>query len=196
MRGGVHRGWRLVSAVAFGGTAVLAVMVSRGGPGSAVLVPASASSPASAAGTQQPLTAVCATSALRVSVGPGSRITLAVTRYPLEFTNVSGAACTLTGYPQVAAFRGRDVQVGEEAGRDPSAEAARVLLAPGQTAHAALDASLPAARCRPVRAAGLRVAVTPGASAFRYVRRPLTACAAGHQDYLRVHAIAAGTGTA
>ncbi len=191
MGAGVHRGWRLATALAFTGTAALAVMVSRAGaPGPAALTPASAT------GTQQAQTAVCATSALRVSVGPGSRITLAVTRYPLEFTNVSGVPCTLAGYPQVAAFRGHDVQVGAQAARDLSAEAARVLLAPGQTAHAALDASVPAARCRPVRAAGLRVTFAPGPSTARYVPRPLTACAASHQDYLRIHAIAAGTGVA
>ena len=185
----MHRGWRLATAVAFGGTAALAVMVSRGGPPGAALAPASAS-----AGTQQALTAVCAPSAVRVSVGPGSRVTLAVTRYRLEFTNVSGAPCTLAGYPQVAAFRGDGVQVGAPADRDMSAAAARILLAPGQIAHAVLDAALPAARCRPVRAAGLRVAVAPGTS--HYVRWPLTVCAVGHDDYLRVHAIAAGSGVA
>ena len=193
MRAGVRRGWRLATAVAFIGTASLAVLVSRPSPpGTALAVTGPAPASTAAAG---PATA-CATSALRVSVGPGSRVTLAVVRYALEFTNVSAAPCTLAGYPQVAAFRGDDIQVGDAAGQAVSAVAARVLLAPGETAHAALDASRPGARCRPVRAAGLRVAVTAGSTAAHYVRRPLTACAAGHQGYLRVHAIAAGVGLA
>jgi hypothetical protein len=122
---------------------------------------------------------------------------MAITRYPLDFTNVSGASCTLFGYPLVAAYRGDGLQVGAAAADDVSVAARRVLLAPGQTAHAALDAAVPAARCAPVRATGLRV-VTPGNSAPRYVRRPLTTCtvrAARGQDYLRVHAIAPGAGT-
>ena len=123
-------------------------------------------------------------------------MTAAITRYPLDFTNVSGASCTLAGYPEVAAYRGDGVQVGAAAGDDLSAAARRVLLAPGQTAHATLDASVPAARCGPVHVTGLRV-VTPGQTAARYVRRPLTACTARAprgQDYLRVRAIAAGAG--
>ena len=123
------------------------------------------------------MTARCAASGLRISVGPGARVTTAITRYPLDFTNVSRASCTLAGYPEVAAYRGDGVQVGAAAGDDLSAAARRVLLGPGQTAHAALDAAVPAARCGPVHATGLRV-VTPGQTAARYVRRPLAACAA------------------
>ncbi|MGH3209638.1 MAG: DUF4232 domain-containing protein, partial [Trebonia sp.] len=81
-------------------------------------------------------------------------------------------------------------------GHDRSVVARRVLLAPGQSAHATLDASVPAGRCRQVQATGLRV-VPPGQTAARYVRRPLVACAARAprgQDYLRVRAIAPGPG--
>jgi hypothetical protein len=140
------------------------------------------------------VTARCAASGLRISVGPGARVTTAITRYALDFTNVSRASCTLAGYPEVAAYRGDGVQVGAAAGADLSAAARRVLLRPGQTAHAALDAAGPAARCAPVHATGLRV-VTPGQTAARYVRRSLAACTARAprgQDYLRVHAIAPG----
>jgi hypothetical protein len=151
-----------------------------------------------AAASARPLTvtARCAASGLRISLGPGARVSAAIIRYPFDFTNVSGASCTLAGYPEVAAYRGNGVQVGAPAGDDLSATAHRVLLAPGQTAHAALDASATAARCGPVQAAGLRV-VTPGQTAVRYVRRPLTACTARAprgQEYLRVTAIAAGAG--
>jgi hypothetical protein len=195
MRAGMRQCRRLGTAVAFGGTAALAVMVSRPGPNGPSLNNSALASAGAAAGAQ-PVTAACATAALRVSVGPGSRVTPMLTRYAVDFTNVSAAPCTLAGYPQVTAFRGRGVRVGGAAGQEPPAKVARVLLAPGQTAHAALDAALPAARCRPVQAAGLRVAVAPGTSPARYVPRRLTACAVGSQDYLRVHAIQAGAGLA
>jgi hypothetical protein len=126
----------------------------------------------------------------------GSHLTGPLTRYPLDFTNVSGVPCTLAGYPEVAAYRGDGVQVGAAAGHDLSVTARRIVLAPGQTAHASLDAVAPAARCAPVRVTGFRV-VAPGQAAARYVRRPLTACTgrAPHgQDYLLVRAIQAGPG--
>jgi hypothetical protein len=92
------------------------------------------------------------------------------------------------------AYRGDGAQVGAAAGQEPSAVPRRVVLAPGQTAHAALDAALSAARCGPVRASELRV-VTPGQTTARYVRSDLTACTARGprgRDYLRVHAILPG----
>jgi hypothetical protein len=135
----------------------------------------------------------CAVSGLRISVGAGARLTAVVTRYQVDFTNVSGAPCALTGYPEVAAYQGDGAEVGDAAVEDTAVAALRVVLAPGQTAHASLDASL-SAGCRPVRVAGLRV-VAPGQSAARYAKRPLTACAAhvpGADGYLRVRAIQPG----
>ncbi len=196
MRAGASLGLRIATAVAFGATAALAVVVSRGAPLDAALASAKGTVAPHAAAPSRPAAARCALSGLRISLGPGARVTTVLTRYPLDFTNVSGVPCTLAGYPQVAAYRGDDAQVGAAAGHDLSVAARRVVLGPGQTAHATLDASVPAARCRPVRAAGLRV-VTPGQVTARYVRRPLTACTTrppGGQDYLRVRAIQAGAG--
>lgn len=183
MRAGARLSWRVATAVAFCATAALAVALSRGAPSSAAL--------ASDKGADQHSAALCAESGLRISVGPGDRVTSGVTRYPLDFTNVSAAPCTISGYPQVAAYRGEDVQVGDAATDDRTVPADRILLAPGQTAYATLDASLSPGRCRPVLAAGLRV-VSPGQSAARYVPRPLTACAGQTPrgpDYLRVRAV-------
>ena len=196
MRTGASLGWRVATAVAFGATAALAVTLSRGVPLDAALTSAKGSGAQHAAVSARPLavTARCAASGLRISLGPGARVSAAITRYPLDFTNASGAPCTIAGYPEVAAYRGNGVQVGAVAGDDLSAAARRVLLAPGQTAHATLDASVTTARCGPVHAAGLRV-VTPGQTVARYVRSPLTACAGRAprgQEYLRVRAIAAG----
>ncbi len=212
MRAGASLGLRIATAVAFGATAALAVTLNRGAPVHAALAsekgqnaPRAATatrSPAAAtrspaAATRSPAAAPrCAVSGLRISVGTGSRVTTVTTRYALDFTNVSGAPCTLTGYPQVAAYQDEGTAIGDAAVRDTSVAALRVVLAPGQTAHASLDASL-SVRCRPVRVAGLRV-VPPGQSAARYVKRSLTACAAHvpwGEDYLEVRAIQPGSGT-
>jgi Protein of unknown function (DUF4232) len=205
MRARASLGWRIAAALAFGATAALAVTLSHGGPINAALAsdkgagaahgtPTSPPSPAPAATLA---VARCAVSGLRISVGAAVHITTAVTRYALEFTNVTAVSCTLAGYPQVTAYRGDDVAIGPAAIRDASPAARGVLLAPGATAHAALDALVPAARCRPVRASGLRV-VPPGQTGARYVTRPLTACslrAAAGQVYLQVRAVQPGAGS-
>jgi hypothetical protein len=199
MRAGASLGLRIATAVAFGATAALAVTLSRGAPTHAALTSDKGQSATHLTVTPRPPAAAprCAASGLHISVGAGSRVTTLTTRYPLDFTNVSGAACTLTGYPEVAAYQGDGTKVGDAAVQDTSVAALRVLLAPGQAAHASLDASL-SVHCRPVRVAGLRV-VPPGQSAARYLKRPLTACAAHvpwGEDYLHVRAIQSGSGTA
>ena len=203
MRAGASLGVRIATAVAFGATAVLAITLNRGEPVHAALASEKGHSAAATrppAVTRPPAASPrCAMAGLRISVGLGARVTRAVTRYPVDFTNVGGVPCTLTGYPEVAAYQGDGTAVGDVSVADTSVAAERVLLAPGQTAHTSLDASL-SARCRPVRASGLRV-VPPGQSAARarYVKRSLTACAArgpADADYLRVRAIQPGSGTA
>jgi hypothetical protein len=197
MRAGASVGLRIATAVAFGATAALAVTLNRGAPVHAALTSEKGQNAPAAAVTPRSPGAVprCAVSGLSISVGAGSRMTTVMTRYSLDFKNVSRAPCTLTGYPEVAAYQD-GTEVGDVAVRDTSLEATRVLLAPGQTAHASLVASL-SARCHSVRVSGLRV-VPPGQSAARYVKRSLTACAAqapSGEDYLRVRAIQPGSGT-
>jgi Protein of unknown function (DUF4232) len=185
MRAGARTSWRLATVAAFGATAVLAVTLSARVPGGTALQSSSAQAPV----------AQCALSGLRISIGPGA-LAGQVTRYAVQFTNVSRASCTLAGYPQVTPYRGDHVRVGATASADMSVAASRVLLTPGQTAHASLDAAIATARCRPVQAAGLSVNVTAG-SGPRYVRRPLRVCAglrAGDRNFLRVRAIQAGSG--
>ena len=130
MRAGASLGWRIATAVAFGATAALAVTLSRGVPLHAALASAKGADAQRTAATapRSAVTARCAASGLRISVGPGARVTTAITRYALDFTNVSRASCTLAGYPEVAAYRGDGVQVGAAAGDDLSAAARRVLL--------------------------------------------------------------------
>ncbi len=197
MRAGARLGWRIATAVAFGATAVLAVTLSRGASVNAALASAKAADARhTTAGVPSAQTARCSAAALRISLGPGARVSAEITRYPVEFTNVSRAPCSLAGYPEVSLYRGDGVQVGAAAARVPSV-AARIVLAPGQTAHAALDAAVPGAGCGPVRATGVRV-VVPGQAAARFVGYPLTACTARAprgRGYLQIRAVQAGAGT-
>ena len=134
MRAGASLGWRVATAVAFAATAALAVTLSRGAPIHVALTsdkdrthPAHSRAPPAGGRGQR-----CAVSGLRISLGPGARVTAAITRYPLDFTNVSDSPCTLAGYPEVSAYRGDGIQVGPAAVQDTSVAASRVLLAPGR----------------------------------------------------------------
>ena len=195
-----RQGWQGVAAVAFAATAVLAVAVSRGAPAHVALT--SSRHPSGAPGASG--AAQCATSRLRISLttgsGPGTRASAGHGRIAgagvstLEFTNVSGVACALSGYPGVAAYGAGGAQLGNAAGRDTSVAARRIVLAPGATAHAAVVASVSAGSCRPVVATGLRV-VPPGQSAARYIRHAIPACGlAGRRApvFLHVRAVQPG----
>jgi hypothetical protein len=188
MRAAARLGWRVAAVVAFGATATLAVTLTRGAPMHAALT--SVGSHAAAPR--------CAASGLRVSLGavPATGARQGLTSYALDFTNVSDVKCELHGYPAVAAYLGSGVQVGNAAAADGAATAHRVVLAPGETARAAVitsaaSASASAGGCRPVLATGLRV-TPPGESAARFIRHSLLACsAAGPRApvFLRVRAI-------
>ncbi|HTU76262.1 MAG TPA: DUF4232 domain-containing protein [Trebonia sp.] len=185
MRPAVRYAWRGVAMVAFGATAALAVTLNR-----PAAVPA-------AMATSTTKIARCAPARLAVSLAhdpDGSW-------YPLEFTNTSHDACTLTGYPDVAAYddRGQGYQqVGFPADQYATGAARQVLLRPGATAHAYLDVwtALPGRACQPVTVTGLRI-IAPGTSRPWYVRARLTACSAtgpGARPGLRVQSIKSGPG--
>jgi hypothetical protein len=152
--------------VAFGATAALAVTLNR-----PAAIPAAMT-------TSTPPAPRCAAAWLEVTLahdeeGGG---------YPVDFTNTSRGACTLTGYPDVAAYDARGTgyqQVGVAAGENAGGAAHRVLLRPGATAHADVDVwTVPfGLACRPVTVTGLRV-VPPGASRPWYLRARFTACSA------------------
>ena len=186
MTASVRLGWRVAAIAAFAATAALAVSLTQGGSTPAALTSAkNVTKQRAAEGAPR-----CATPRLRISVGTGASAPR-VTRYRLEFTNVSGVTCTLSGYPEVAAYRGDGAQIGNEAGRDTSVAARHIVLAPGASAHAAITASVSRGPCRPVDAAGLRV-VPPGQKAASYIRHTLRACsAAGPRApvFLRVRAV-------
>jgi len=197
MRSSARVAWRVAAAMAFAATAALAVGLSRGTPLRASLVSAhngtSASAPASPASPATPADRPwCGTSRLRIRV-KDTGMTLS---YAVEFTNVSASSCVLSGYPSVSAYGASDAQVGNAAGHDATVAAARVVLAPGDSADASVIASgvtLHGQRCHPVTAFGLHI-VPPGETEGLYVRHALTACSVSGRHapvFLRVLALQA-----
>jgi hypothetical protein len=188
----------VAAALAAAGAAALAGCGSAAAPGAGIsaatsaTASASASATASASGTARPggtpsspPTGVssCTASGLRVRLDTAAAGVAAGSYFvPLEFTNISGQACELAGYPAVALAMGLSgAQVGARAATDHAIPAAPVVLAPGGIAHAWLQvlstANYPASKCHPVTAAGLRITV-PGTASASYVAHPVPACTA------------------
>jgi hypothetical protein len=139
----------------------------------AAAVAATAGSPAAAAALP------CAHHQLHASLGRGNGAAGHV-YWPIVFTNVSDAACTLRGYPGVSAVAGDDGhQVGAPARRESRKVTTVTLRAHGGTASALLahtDADIPAPRlCRKTHVRGFRV-YAPGQTLAFYLPRAHTTC--------------------
>lgn len=172
----------------------------RQGAASSPASPGSGGTASSGDGTgSAPAAAACAASGLKVRLNTAAAGVAAGSYYvPLEFTNVSGQPCRLTGYPAVAFTSGAGGrQIGTAAAADHAVAAHTVVLAPGGTAHAWLQvlstANYPASKCHPVTAAGLRVAA-PGTQGASYVAHPVPACRAviHGSEILTVHPVQQG----
>ena len=84
-------------------------------------------------------TSACATSALKVSLGPANG-TAGTVFYPLNFVNTSKLGCTLRGYPGVTAVTSRGKQIGGPA--SPIASSVKtVTLLPGKAQSAVVGSS-------------------------------------------------------
>jgi len=174
----------------------LAVAAMAAGCGTAASPPGSAAQtsrpPATAAGSTSPASqpaaatqSACAASDLTVKVGQGDGAAGSI-YYPLDFTNTSGATCTMYGYPGVAfvtraggTAAGGSI-LGAPAVRNPAFTAKLVTLASGATAHASLQVqaaqSYPVATCKPVTGHWLQV-YPPGSYGALYVRFTAVTCA-------------------
>ena len=121
----------------------------------------------------------CATSGLVVWLNTTSNGAAGSFYYTLELTNLSGAGCTLSGYPGVSAVSLDGTRIGSAATRTPGGLASAVALAKGATATVTLRITdvlnFPASTCKPTTAAGLRV-YPPGQTASRIVPGPFRAC--------------------
>jgi hypothetical protein len=111
--------------------------------------------------------------------------------YRLEFTNLSGHACTLSGYPRVAAVSLSGGQLGSASGRFVSRKPTFTLANRG-TSSAILQivdvGNFSTSACRPVTAAGLRV-FAPHQTASRVVPFPFGACSRSGPQYLFAQAV-------
>lgn len=210
------RGLRRLTHWLGGAVAVGAVVAAAGcSPGGTSSAPASApattSAPASSsapapstspsAHTATPTSdgaSGCATQDLRVALGAveGAAGSAYV---PIEFTNISGAACTLYGYPGVSLLAGTPLaQVGAAASRSTAAPSSLVTLAPGQTGNALLrvvDAlNYPTATCSPTPTTQLRV-YPPNQTASVDLAFKSTGCSSTSVNLLTIGVVQAGSGS-
>ena len=150
-----------------------------------------------AAGATTRAAPACTTSGLVVWLNTNGDGAAGSVYYRLQFTNLSGRACTLRGYPGVSAVDLADRRIGSPAGRNPSSVPS-VVLAKGGTANAVLRivqvGNYPPSRCRPTRAAGLRK-YPPNQRASKVVPFPLRACSEAGVAYLSVGTVTSGFGS-
>jgi Protein of unknown function (DUF4232) len=147
-------------------------------PSVAVSTPATAPPPTLTPPATAP--AACATSALLVRLGVAQGYAGGAD-YVIDFTNQSGAACTMYGYPGVSLVSGPPYrQIGLAAQRDNTAPVKLVTLIPGAMATAELQVvdahNFSPQICRPVSATHLRV-YPPNQTAPVYLASTSFGCA-------------------
>jgi hypothetical protein len=139
----------------------------------------------------------CATAVLKGSLGAGSAAA-GSSYYPIVFTNTSGSACSLYGYPGVSFVSASGSQVGASATEDPVYPRQLVTLAAGGTAHAELRVATaqnyPSSTCSPVAVNELRV-YPPGQTSSLFVPLSSTACASTSVQILDVQTVLPGSGS-
>jgi hypothetical protein len=134
----------------------------------------------------------CATSGLVIWL-TSNGVAAGTAFYTLNFTNLSGHACTLVGHPGVAAVSLTGHPVGAPAGWEPPA-AHVVRLANDATGYALIRYSDVITGgggpkpCDAVISAGLRV-FPPGQTAAKQVPLPLPACTRPHVVYMNVEPV-------
>jgi hypothetical protein len=121
----------------------------------------------------------CRTAALDVWLDTSGNGAAGSTYYDLRFTNLGRTACALRGFPGVAAVELAGDRIGAAAARERGGAVSTRALAPGASATAVVRivqaGDFPAAACREVTAAGLRV-YPPGQRVSRFVPFPFAAC--------------------
>lgn len=115
----------------------------------------------------------------------------------IDFTNASGATCTLYGYPGVSLVSGPPyAQIGLAAKRTTTTPVKQITLAPGATANALLqivDAlNFPATTCTPVKSTNIRV-FPPNQTISVYLPYASYGCSKSVQT-LFIGAVQAGSG--
>jgi hypothetical protein len=139
----------------------------------------------------------CATRYLKATVGVTQGAAGSVYQV-IDFTNISGAACTLFGYPGLALAGGTPVtQIGAAAVRSPTSSPRLVTLAAGKTANALLQitqaANYPASRCAPKASTYLQI-YPPNQTTPIYLAYKSTGCSASAVNLLTVGVVQPGNG--
>jgi uncharacterized protein DUF4232 len=158
--------------------------------GSAAAAPAGKSTAASGL-------AACSTANLSVSLKSNAGGGAAGSTYvPIEFTNTSGAACALYGYPGVSFVTGQNgSQIGAPAKRSGSFANVTVTVASHATAHAWLQVAeagnYPASSCHVVTAHFLKV-YPPANTAPAYVSYSDQTCSSGKVATMTIDPVRTG----
>ncbi len=172
--------------------AIVAAVVSACVVALALVIPLSATAssarPRAATATSTPM---CATRGLVIWLDTQGSGAAGSVYYRLKLTNLSGHACTLAGYPRVAAVDLGGRQLGSGSSRYVSHKPL-VTLANRAAASVVLEildvSNFSASACRPVTAAGLRV-FPPHHSASKVVPFPFRACSRAGPIYLTAQAV-------
>jgi Protein of unknown function (DUF4232) len=165
--------------------------------GSAALATTSASAAPARPATSAAAVPGCAAADLAVWVDQeAGSAALGTWYYPLEFTNTSGHACSIEGYPGVSATDAAGRQLGDAAARDAVYPGRTVVIPAGGTAHARFGwgaAEVSTSGCKPETAAELKV-YPPGSATARFTFFDLAACTIGGSHvYLSASVIQPGT---
>lgn len=183
------------AAASSGATSAAAGTPSAGAtsaPASATATAGSGGSGGAAGGTPS-----CATRDLKVAAGLAQGAAGSVYQV-IDFTNISGAPCTLFGYPGVALAGGSPVtQVGTAASRSGTSPARLVTLGAGSTANALLRITqalnYPSSTCHPVSTTFLQI-YPPNQTTPVYLGYKATACSSTNVKLLSVGVVQAGKG--
>jgi Protein of unknown function (DUF4232) len=160
----------ITAGVAVGGALMLAPAIAMASADSPARPAAAAAAPA------------CQTPGLVIWLDTSGNATAGTTFFKMHFTNLSGHACTLNGFPFLFAVNLAGHQVGRRAAfRNPAPHL--VTLANGKTATAVLGivdtGVFSRSACRPVTAAGIRV-FPPNQTRSKLVPFPFSTCSRRH----------------
>jgi len=108
----------------------------------------------------------------------------------LNFTNLSGHACTLRGFPGVSAVNLKRKPAQHPVSAAPGCRPSPSKNGPSATAKPRIVAAedFPASQCGAATAAGFRV-YPPNQSASLLISQPISACSLGGLSYIFVQAI-------
>jgi Domain of unknown function (DUF4232) len=139
--------------------------------------------PPSPRSSSTPAITGCASSALKARVVTSQGGAAAGSAYyPIDFTNTSGAACTMFGYPGVSFVTGQGgSRLGRPATRNTAVAPVTVTLPPGGVAHATIQVAdagnYTRSECKPVTGHWLKI-YPPNQFAAIYARFTTQVCSA------------------